>query len=163
MNIISVKNLEKRFGDNLILRDVCASVEKGEVISIIGPSGTGKSTFLRAINFLDPPTGGEVLFDGEKITKKNMDAARRRMGMVAGYIYYPESSEISNNFALAGMAAGGIAGFNMGDIQSHGINKTDAALKTQSTYSGELGWKFGTSDAAPWRMASGVYPSLYWE
>ena len=82
MNIISVKNLEKRFGDNLILRDVCASVEKGEVISIIGPSGTGKSTFLRAINFLDPPTGGEVLFDGEKITKKNMDAARRRMGMV---------------------------------------------------------------------------------
>jgi len=82
MSIISVKNLEKRFGENVILQNVNADIEKGEVISIIGPSGTGKSTFLRAINFLDPPTDGEVFFDGEKITKKNMDTARRRMGMV---------------------------------------------------------------------------------
>jgi len=82
MSIISVKNLEKRFGDNVILKNVNADIEKGEVISIIGPSGTGKSTFLRAINFLDPPTGGEVFFDGEIITKRNVDAARRRMGMV---------------------------------------------------------------------------------
>lgn len=82
MSIISVRNLEKRFGDNVILQNVSADIEKGEVISIIGPSGTGKSTFLRAINFLDPPTSGEVFFDGEKITKKNVDAVRRRMGMV---------------------------------------------------------------------------------
>jgi len=82
MSIISVKNLEKRFGDNVILQNVNANIEKGEVVSIIGPSGTGKSTFLRAINFLDPPTGGEVFFDGEKLTKKNLDAIRRRMGMV---------------------------------------------------------------------------------
>ena len=82
MSIISVKNLEKSFGDNVILHNVNADIEKGEVISIIGPSGTGKSTFLRAINFLDPPTDGEIYFDGEKITKKNMDEARRRMGMV---------------------------------------------------------------------------------
>jgi len=61
------------------------------------------------------------------------------------------------------MAVGGIAGFNTGDIQSHGINKTDAALKTQSTYSSELGWKFGTSDASPWRINTGGYPFLYWE
>ena len=82
MSIISVRNLEKRFGENIILQHVNAEIEKGEVISIIGPSGTGKSTFLRAINFLDPPTDGEVFFDGERITKKNMDAIRRRMGMV---------------------------------------------------------------------------------
>jgi polar amino acid transport system ATP-binding protein len=82
MSIISVKNLEKRFGDNVILQNVNADVEKGEVISIIGPSGTGKSTFLRAINFLDPPTGGEVFFCGERLTKKNIDAVRRKMGMV---------------------------------------------------------------------------------
>ncbi len=82
MSILSVKNLEKRFGDNIILQNVNAEIAKGEVISIIGPSGTGKSTFLRAINFLDPPTGGEVYFDGELITKRNMDAARHRMGMV---------------------------------------------------------------------------------
>lgn len=80
--IISVKNLEKRYGDNVILKNVNADIKKGEVVSVIGPSGMGKSTLLRAINFLDPPTGGEVYFDGEKITKKNMDAARRRMGMV---------------------------------------------------------------------------------
>lgn len=82
MSIISVKNLEKHFEGNVILDNVNADIEKGEVISIIGPSGTGKSTFLRALNFLDPPTNGEVFFDGEKINKKNMDTARRRMGMV---------------------------------------------------------------------------------
>jgi len=82
MSIISVKNLEKHFGQNVILENVNTEVEKGEVISIIGPSGTGKSTLLRAINFLDPPTGGEVFFDGEQITKKNVDTVRRRMGMV---------------------------------------------------------------------------------
>lgn len=82
MSIISVKNLEKSFGNVCILKNVNAEIEKGEVISIIGPSGTGKSTLLRAMNFLDPPTGGEVYFDGERLTKKNMDSARRRMGMV---------------------------------------------------------------------------------
>ena len=82
MSIISVRNLEKHYGDNVILRGVNTEINKGEVISIIGPSGTGKSTFLRAINFLDPPTDGEVFFDGELITKKNVDNTRRRMGMV---------------------------------------------------------------------------------
>ena len=82
MSIISVRNLEKRFGSHVILHGVNAEVERGEVISIIGPSGTGKSTLLRAINFLDPPTAGEVFFDGVKLTKENVDAARRRMGMV---------------------------------------------------------------------------------
>ena len=82
MSIISVNNLEKRFGDNIILQNVSTQVNKGEVISIIGPSGTGKSTFLRAINFLDPPTDGDVIFNGEKITKKNVDTVRRHMGMV---------------------------------------------------------------------------------
>lgn len=82
MSIISVKNLEKRYGDTIILQNINTEIKKGEVVSIIGPSGTGKSTFLRAINFLDPPTAGEVIFNGEKITKKNMDAIRHRMGMV---------------------------------------------------------------------------------
>ena len=82
MSIISVKNLEKHFGNNVILRGINAEIEKGEVVSIIGPSGTGKSTFLRAINFLDPPTSGEVFFDGVKLAQENVDAARRRMGMV---------------------------------------------------------------------------------
>jgi len=82
MSVLSIRNLEKRFGDNVILSDVSTEIDQGEVISIIGPSGTGKSTFLRAINHLDPPTGGEVHFNGEPITPKNVDAIRQRMGMV---------------------------------------------------------------------------------
>ena len=82
MNIISVRNLEKRIGDNLILRGINVDIEKGVVVSIIGPSGAGKSMFLRAINFLSPPTAGEVFFYGVKLTKENVDAARCKMGMV---------------------------------------------------------------------------------
>jgi polar amino acid transport system ATP-binding protein len=74
--------MEKHYGSSVILKDVCAEIEKGEVITVIGPSGTGKSTFLRGMNMLDPPTGGEVVFDGELISKKNLDMTRRRIGMV---------------------------------------------------------------------------------
>ena len=82
MSIISVKHLEKRFGDNIILKDINIDIKKGEVISIIGPSGVGKSTFLRAINFLDPPTSGEIYFNSTKITKRTVDGIRQKMGMV---------------------------------------------------------------------------------
>ncbi|MDR2545898.1 MAG: amino acid ABC transporter ATP-binding protein [Lachnospiraceae bacterium] len=82
MSIISIKNMEKRYGENVILNDVSVDIERGEIISIIGPSGVGKSTFLRAINFLDPPTAGEVFFDGTKITKRNIDSICLKMGMV---------------------------------------------------------------------------------
>jgi polar amino acid transport system ATP-binding protein len=74
--------MEKHYGSSVILKDVSTEIEKGEVITVIGPSGTGKSTFLRGMNMLDPPTGGEVWFDGEKITRKNLDMTRRRIGMV---------------------------------------------------------------------------------
>ena len=53
-----------------MLKDVSCEIEKGEVISIIGPSGTGKSTFLRALNMMDPPTSGEIILDGENILEK---------------------------------------------------------------------------------------------
>jgi polar amino acid transport system ATP-binding protein len=82
MSVIALKNLEKRFGSNVIFSGVNAEIEKGEVVSIIGPSGTGKSTLLRAINFLGPATGGDVFFDGVKIDRKNIDVIRRKMGMV---------------------------------------------------------------------------------
>ena len=67
MSVLSIKNLEKRFGDLVVFKNINVEVNKGDVISIIGPSGTGKSTFLRAINFLSPPTDGEVYFKEEKI------------------------------------------------------------------------------------------------
>lgn len=82
--MISVKNLSKRFGDLVVLSDVSAEIQKGEVISIIGPSGTGKSTFLRCINLLEQPSGGEINILGENILAPNANIykMRQRMGMV---------------------------------------------------------------------------------
>ena len=82
MSIIRTENLTKIFDGNIILQNVTVEIEKGEIVSIIGPSGTGKSTFLRAVNYLDPPTSGEVYFNGVKIDRKNIDGIRRKMGMV---------------------------------------------------------------------------------
>jgi polar amino acid transport system ATP-binding protein len=82
--MIRVEHLTKQFGDLHVLRDVNAEIQKGEVISIIGPSGTGKSTFLRCINLLDPPTSGHIYIDDEDILapKTNVPLLRRKMGMV---------------------------------------------------------------------------------
>ncbi len=87
--MISIKHLSKSFrnpdGSVInVLKDVNCEISKGEVISIIGPSGTGKSTLLRAINMLEPPTSGEIWVDGENIMAKGykLDKMRRKMGMV---------------------------------------------------------------------------------
>lgn len=82
--MISVRNLSKHYGALVVLRDVNTEIRKGEVISIIGPSGTGKSTFLRCLNLLDTPTGGEILIDGIPMLDKSthVPKLRQRMGMV---------------------------------------------------------------------------------
>ena len=82
--MISVRHLSKRYGDLWVLKDINAEIAKGEVISIIGPSGTGKSTFLRCLNLLDRPSGGSIVIDGADILAKGTDepALRRKMGMV---------------------------------------------------------------------------------
>lgn len=86
--MITVKHLSKTYSDKAepfqVLRDVNCEIAKGEVISIIGPSGTGKSTFLRCINRLENPTSGEIIIDGENILdpKVNLPRLRRKMGMV---------------------------------------------------------------------------------
>ena len=123
MSIISVKNLKKSFGDNVILQNISTDIEKGEVISIIGPSGTGKSTFLRAINFLDPPTDGEVFFDDEKITKKNVDAARRRMGMV-----FQNFGLFSHLDVMGNLTAGPVK--LLGKTKREAVEKASELLKT---------------------------------
>lgn len=62
--LIEVKNLHKSFGENQVLRGIDVSIQKGEVVVVIGPSGSGKSTFLRCLNLLEQPTDGQVIFDG---------------------------------------------------------------------------------------------------
>lgn len=82
--MISIRHLNKKYGGLEVLRDVNAEIKKGEVISVIGPSGTGKSTFLRCINRLEEPSGGEIFIDNENIMDKNTDIykIRQKMGMV---------------------------------------------------------------------------------
>ena len=82
--MIELIHLEKRYEQAVPLKDVNAVINRGDVISVIGPSGTGKSTLLRCINLLEKPTGGQILLDGENITAPKYDPAkaRRRMGMV---------------------------------------------------------------------------------
>ena len=82
--MITVKNLEKSFGDHQVLRGIDQTIEQGEKVVVIGPSGSGKSTFLRCLNLLEKPTGGEIWFEGQNITDKNTDISilRQKMGMV---------------------------------------------------------------------------------
>ena len=84
MSLIEVSHLRKEYSGVTPLRDVNAVVERGEVISIIGPSGTGKSTFLRCLNRLETPTSGQILVDGVDVCAPDADlpALRRKMGMV---------------------------------------------------------------------------------
>ena len=84
MSMIKVEHLRKEYPNVTPLKDVNCEINKGDVISIIGPSGTGKSTFLRCLNQLEKPTSGTVTFDGEVITdpKCRMEKIRQKMGMV---------------------------------------------------------------------------------
>jgi polar amino acid transport system ATP-binding protein len=82
--ILTVKNLTKKYGDNVIFRNINLTVNEGDTIVIIGPSGTGKSTLLRCINLLTYPNEGEIWLDDKEITAKgcNEDVVRQHIGMV---------------------------------------------------------------------------------
>jgi putative lysine transport system ATP-binding protein len=83
-NILEIRHLSKTFGSNAVLRDIDFTVNKGDVISIIGASGSGKSTLLRCTNLLEIPTSGEILFHGNNIQARNFNAStyRAQVGMV---------------------------------------------------------------------------------
>lgn len=82
--MIRVEHLSKKFDELIVLKEINVEIKKGEVISIIGPSGTGKSTFLRCLNLLDTPSGGKIFIDEIDILDKNTDVpkVRQKMGMV---------------------------------------------------------------------------------
>ena len=82
--LLRISHLKKSYGSLDVLRDINTEVHRGEVISIIGPSGTGKSTFLRCLNLLEQPTGGSIVIDGEDILTKGypVNRLRQKMGMV---------------------------------------------------------------------------------
>ena len=81
--ILSIEHLQKSFGDHVVLRDISFSVNQGDVVSLIGPSGSGKSTLLRCINFLEQPSGGQILFHGKNAeTDWSSAEYHARVGMV---------------------------------------------------------------------------------
>ncbi len=108
--MITVKNLQKSFGDLHVLRGVDQHITPGEKVCLIGPSGSGKTTFLRCLNLLEQPTGGQILFEGQDITdpKCDINKVRQQMGMVfQQFNLFPHLS-IMKNITLAPMKLKGM-------------------------------------------------------
>ena len=101
--IFEINHLKKSFGANQVLKDISLTVHKGEVISIIGSSGSGKSTFLRSINLLEEPTGGEILFHGQNVLEKGYDLTtyREKLGMVFQSFNLFENLNVLENAIVA--------------------------------------------------------------
>lgn len=102
-NIITVENLHKRFGSLHVLKGVTEHIERGEVVSIIGPSGGGKSTFLRCLNLLEVPDEGTILFEGTDITDKKIDINlhRQKMGMVFQHFNVFPNMSVGKNITMS--------------------------------------------------------------
>lgn len=101
--ILSVQGLTMSFGKNHVLRGVNCDIHKGEVVVVIGASGAGKSTFLRCLNRLETPTGGDILFEGASLMKAghNLNRLRERMGMVFQQFNLFNNLNVLGNITLA--------------------------------------------------------------
>ena len=122
--MIEVKNLEKKFGDHLVLKGINQHISQGEKVVVVGPSGSGKSTFLRCLNMLEAPTGGSVIFEGTDITaaSTNINKLRSKMGMVfQQFNLFPHLTSMKN-ITLAPVTLGVMS-------QEEADAKADALLK----------------------------------
>ncbi|EAA24979.1 Amino acid transport ATP-binding protein [Fusobacterium vincentii ATCC 49256] len=101
--MINIENLSKNFGNLKVLKNISTTINKGEIISIIGPSGSGKSTFLRCINKLEEPTEGHIYIDGMDLMDKNTDInkIRERVGMVFQHFNLFPNMTVLENLTLS--------------------------------------------------------------
>ena len=101
--LIETRKLTKSFGGLQVLKGVDLQVHQGEAIAVIGPSGGGKSTFLRCLNLLEQPDGGDVIFEGQKINQKgtDVDLYRQKMGMVFQHFNVFPHMTVQENVTLA--------------------------------------------------------------
>ena len=108
--MIDVQALSKKFGENLVLSDITTSIQKGEVVAIIGPSGSGKSTFLRCLNLLETPSSGNIEVNGKNLTasKKEIHKIRQQIGMVFQHFHLFPHMTVQDNLMYAPMKAKGI-------------------------------------------------------
>ncbi len=118
--MIKVEHLSKKFGDLVVLKEITVEIQKGEVISIIGPSGTGKSTFLRCLNLLDRPSSGTIKIDGVDLLDKKTDVPkiRQKMNMV-----FQSFNLFSHLSALENLT--------IGQTKLLGMSKEEAELKSR--------------------------------
>lgn len=124
--MIEIEHLKKNFGKNEVLKDISATVNKGQVICIIGPSGSGKSTFLRCLNVLETPTAGKIIFDGTDLAKlndgKELDELREKMGMVFQNFNLFPNMNVIENIKLAPMK---VKGMSDADAEKLGLKLLD--------------------------------------
>lgn len=101
--MIEIKDLNKTFGNNHVLKGITTTIKKGEVVVVIGPSGSGKSTFLRCLNKLEDITSGHIIFEGTDITDKSVDISihRQKMGMVFQHFNLFPHLTILENITIA--------------------------------------------------------------
>ena len=101
--MIDVINLEKHFGEKNVLDGISTTINKGDIVCIIGPSGSGKSTFLRCLNCMEDPTGGQIIFNGVDIADFSVDINihRRKMGMVFQHFNLFNNKTVIENIMLA--------------------------------------------------------------
>jgi len=106
--VIDIKNLSKSFGDHLVLDDITDHIYPGEKVVVIGPSGGGKSTFLRCLNLLERPTKGTITFEGVDIAspKTDINVMRRQMGMVFQHFNLFPNMTVRRNITLAPVKSG---------------------------------------------------------
>lgn len=136
--LIEVRNLQKSFGNHVVLNGISTEIRQGEVVAIIGPSGCGKSTFLRSLNLLEEPTGGTILFEGTDITDKSVDInkMRQKIGMVFQQFNLFPNYTVRDNIMLA-------------PVQTGLMSKAEAAKRAD-----ELLGRVGLSEKA------GAYPAM---
>lgn len=123
--MIEIKGLSKKFGKTEVLKDLNGTVEKGQVICVIGPSGGGKSTFLRCLNLLEQPTSGQVTFEDSDLTALNegqLNQLREKMGMVFQSFNLFSNMTVIENVKLAPMK---VKGMSSDDAQALALKLLD--------------------------------------
>ncbi|PGE95931.1 peptide ABC transporter ATP-binding protein [Bacillus pseudomycoides] len=109
--MIKIENLHKSFGQNEVLKGITTTIEKGEIVAIVGPSGSGKSTFLRCMNVLETPTNGHIWIGNEEVTnpKTNIMSVRENVGMVFQHFHLFPHMTVLENIMYAPVNVKGVA------------------------------------------------------
>ena len=125
MEMIRTVDLHKSFGQLQVLKGVSETIQKGEVVSIIGPSGGGKSTFLRCLNLLEKPESGHIFFEGKEITGKHVDIDihRQKMGMVFQHFNVFPHLSVAENITMAPMLLKGKSQAEANDMARELLNR----------------------------------------